>query len=183
MNKRIRQAIALALVGWLALAGGILAEGGGPAIGWSVVNGAGGPTSGDNVTLNDTLGQPVVGSSGSGMPAAITQGAGYWYGVAAPALAPEVNIDRTTGGAALSWTHLAANAGGHQVWWSTDPYFTPGAGGSDHAAVTAPPWTYTHTGTPGVNYYYVVLGVNAVGQPSPISNRTGRFNFTLVPGN
>ena len=31
--------------------------------------------------------------------------------------------------------------------------------------------------------YYVVFGVNAVGQPSPISNRTGRFNFTLVPGN
>jgi hypothetical protein len=158
-----------------------LALGGGPVVGWSVISGGGSEGGGGGaVTLNDTLGQPVVGSSGSGD---LTQGAGYWYGVAAPAVAPEVDIDRTTGGAKLSWTHLAANAGGYQVWWSTDPYFTPGVGGLDHAAVTAPPWTYTHTGTPGVNYYYVVLGVNAAEQPSPISNRTGRFNFPLVPGN
>ena len=46
----------------------------------------------------------------------------------------------------------------------------------------APPWSYTHNGDPGVNYYYVVLGVNAIGQKSQISNRTGRFNFDLTPG-
>ena len=107
--------------------------------------------------MNDTLGQPVIGSAGS---EGVTQGAGYWYGApaVAPAVAPEVDIARTTGGAELTWTHITANANGYEVWWSTAPYSSPGAEGSDHATVTMPPWTYTHTGAPGVNYYYVVTG-------------------------
>jgi hypothetical protein len=169
------------------------AEGSGPAVDWSprdlmsrgdwwVIAGGGAPASGGIITLNDTLGQPVIGPAGG---EGVTQGAGYWYGApaVAPAVAPEVDIARTTGGAELTWTHIAANANGYEVWWSTAPYFSPGADGSDHATVTMPPWTYTHAGAPGVTYYYVVLGVNSAGQKSPISNRTGRFNFVLAPGN
>ena len=196
MNKHIASGMALALIGWLALAGGLLARaesqrdaergaqsgGSGPANDWWVIAGGGAAASGGSITLNDTLGQPVIGPAGG---EGVTQGAGYWYGApaVAPAVAPEVDIARTTGGAELTWTHITANANGYEVWWSTAPYFSPGAEGSDHATVTMPPWTYTHTGAPGVNYYYVVLGVNGVGQKSPISNRTGRFHFTLTPGN
>ena len=54
--------------------------------------------------------------------------------------------------------------------------------GPNHETVAAPTATYTHAGTPGVNYYYVVLGVNGAGQPSGNSNRTGKIVFPLTPG-
>jgi hypothetical protein len=179
MNKRIASVAALALLGWLALAGVSLADG--PTIGWSVIGGGGVPASGGTVTLNSTLGQTASGPAGGGT---VSGGSGYWYGApaAAPAVAPVVTVDPVTGGAKVSWTHIAANAGGYEVYWSTAPYFTPDINGPDHAPVTAAPWNYTHTGVPGVNYYYVVLGVNGVGEKSQISNRTGRFNFALVKG-
>jgi hypothetical protein len=47
-----------------------------PAIGWWVISGGGSPSSGGAITLNDTLGQPVVGSSSGGN---VSLGAGYWY--------------------------------------------------------------------------------------------------------
>lgn len=175
MNKRNAPVVALALLGWLALAGVSLAQGG-PTIGWSVIGGGGASASGGNVTLNSTLGQTANGPVGGGT---ITAGAGYWV---ASAVEPAVNVEGAVGGAELWWTHLEANAGGYEVYWSTAPYFTPDENGLDHATVKAPPWSYTHNGDPGVNYYYVVLGVNAIGQKSQISNRTGRFNFDLTPG-
>lgn len=52
-----------------------------PGINWWVVAGGGGPASApDGVTLNGTLGQPIIASAGSG---AVTLEAGYWSGVAA----------------------------------------------------------------------------------------------------
>lgn len=84
MNKRIMQALALALLAVLLLAalaivGIALAQGSGAAIGWQVLSGGGAPSSGGNVTLNDTLGQPVIGPSSGGGNVAL--GAGYWYGL------------------------------------------------------------------------------------------------------
>ena len=63
----------------VALGGGVaLAQGGGPAVDWWVIAGGGGPPGGTGVTLNDTLGQPVIGpSSGAG---SIRLAAGYWTG-------------------------------------------------------------------------------------------------------
>jgi len=176
MKERIAPAVALALLGWLALAGVFLAQTVGPAIGWSVISGGGAPASGGNVTLSGTLGQLASVPAAGGT---VSMGPGYWI---AQAVAPLVLIAPNGAGAQLSWTNIAADAGGYEAWWSTAPYFTPVDGSPDHAPVTAPPWTYTHPGASGVNYYYVVLGVNAVGQTSPLSNRTGRFNFALTPG-
>ena len=77
---------------------------------------------------------------------------------------------------------MPADAGGYQVWWSSDdPYFTPGTG-PNNASVPAPTATFSQTEIPGVNYYYVVRGVNSVNAPSGNSNRTGKFVFGLTPG-
>jgi len=73
------------LLGLLALlAGGVLA-GGGTLTAWQTLTGAGGgPASGSDITLNATLGQPIIdyaadvtGPEGS----APALGAGYWYGL------------------------------------------------------------------------------------------------------
>jgi hypothetical protein len=101
--------------------------------------------------------------------------------VQAPVAPAPVTVDLSSGNAKLNWTHIPADANGYQVWWSSDPYFTPGTG-LDVATVAAPTATYTHAGTPGVNTYYVVRGVNSVDAPSDNSNRTGKFVFALTKG-
>ncbi len=58
----------------LALIGLVLAASG-PAADWQVMAGGGAPTSSGNITLNDTLGQPIIGDSSGGN---VTLGAGYW---------------------------------------------------------------------------------------------------------
>jgi hypothetical protein len=46
------------------------------AIGWWVLGSGGGPSSGSTITLDGTLGQPVVGVSTNGVT---TLSAGYWF--------------------------------------------------------------------------------------------------------
>jgi hypothetical protein len=72
-------AFALGLVALLLAAGGA-ALAAGEAVDWWVFSGGGAPSSGGNVTLNTTLGQPVAGPSAGGD---FALGAGYWYGNAA----------------------------------------------------------------------------------------------------
>jgi hypothetical protein len=48
---------------------------GSPGIGWWVLSAGGGPASGGKITLNASLGQPVVGQSSSG---STVLKAGYW---------------------------------------------------------------------------------------------------------
>jgi hypothetical protein len=62
----------------LAVVGIVLAGSSGPAIDWQVIPSGDAPSSGGNVTLNDTLGQPIIGPSSEGN---IALGAGYWYGL------------------------------------------------------------------------------------------------------
>jgi hypothetical protein len=77
-----------ALLGGLALvpslveglATGVLAQGT-ASVDWWVVAGGGGASSADEVVVNSTLGQPIIGSSGE-KPVAL--GAGYWYGAEGP---------------------------------------------------------------------------------------------------
>jgi hypothetical protein len=75
MNKQL----AIALVGLLCgllVVGGALAQGT-ATINWWVIAGGGAPSGGGQVTLNDTLGQPIIGPSSSGN---VWLGAGYWGG-------------------------------------------------------------------------------------------------------
>ena len=44
-------------------------------IGWFVIASGGGSSSGDNITLESTVGQPIAGSSAGGI---VTLEAGYW---------------------------------------------------------------------------------------------------------
>ena len=101
--------------------------------------------------------------------------------VPAPVAPAPVTANLDSGNAKLVWAHIPADANGYQVWWSSDPYFTPGSG-PNHATVAAPTATFTQAETPGANYYYVVLGVNSVNALSSNSNRTGKFIFALTPG-
>ena len=45
------------------------------SVDWWVLSGGGAPSSADGITMNGTLGQPVVGQSSSGD---VSLGAGYW---------------------------------------------------------------------------------------------------------
>ena len=69
-------ALFVTLLCCLLVVGGALAQGSMPAINWWVIAGSGGPSSGGGVSLNDTLGQPVIGPSSSGN---VSLAAGYWY--------------------------------------------------------------------------------------------------------
>ena len=77
MNKRI--SLFLLLVGGvLTMTVGIVLAASGPAVDWQVTAGGGAPAVGGTVTLNDTLGQPVIGASSGGN---VALGAGYWVGL------------------------------------------------------------------------------------------------------
>ena len=77
MSKTAAQAAAapasVVLVALLA-AGAALAQGG-PTVDWWVIVGGGGPSGGGDVTLNDTLGQPVIGPATAD---GLALSAGYW---------------------------------------------------------------------------------------------------------
>ena len=75
MNKRIVLPM-IVVLGMLGLAAAVTLAQGGETIDWWVTAGGGGPSSGDGVTLNDTIGQPVTGPSSGGT---VALSAGYWY--------------------------------------------------------------------------------------------------------
>jgi hypothetical protein len=74
MNKRRAFALSVVLVGSLLAMSVALAQGT-PTINRWVISSGGAPSSGGNVTLNDSLGQPIVGPSSGGN---VWLGAGYW---------------------------------------------------------------------------------------------------------
>jgi hypothetical protein len=74
MNKQSAFALSAVLIASLFAMSVALAHGT-PSITRWVVSGGGAPSSGGNVALNVTLGQPIVGPSSSGN---VWLGAGYW---------------------------------------------------------------------------------------------------------
>ncbi len=94
--KRIfRPALMAALVlGGLVAARGPLGQAlaqAGAEVNWWVFAGGGAPSTGDTVTLNDTLGQPVIDLTQGGT---VALQAGYWYAAAGPmSLLGDVNAD------------------------------------------------------------------------------------------
>jgi hypothetical protein len=76
MERRTFFLFAAVLACCLLVAGGSLAQEG-PAIGWSVLAGGGGPATGSGgLAFHDSLAQPVVGPASSG---SVAVGAGYVY--------------------------------------------------------------------------------------------------------
>ena len=55
----------------------VLAQGNSPTINWWVISGGGGTGGHGNVSINDTLGQPIIGPSSESN---VSLTAGYWYG-------------------------------------------------------------------------------------------------------
>ncbi len=105
----------------------------------------------------------------------------------APAVAPDVAIEKSgTSDALLRWQHADPNSA-YQIWRDTSPYFNPAVGeGSLLSTEPASPgeMTYLDSGVLGndvQNYFYVVLGY-LNGDASPPSNRVGEFDFKLTPG-
>jgi len=77
----------LRLVGLLSalliagLAAGVVLAQGSSFIDWWVIAGGGEPSTGGNVAIDDTFGQPIIGLSSGGT---VGLGGGYWYGAAGP---------------------------------------------------------------------------------------------------
>ena len=174
-HKRLLLIVVAAVV---ALAGaGVAAAQEGPAVDWWVIAGGGAPSSGTGVTLNDTIGQPVIDlSSGAGVSLA----AGYWVGcTAAAAVMPVLTVTVDGADVVLMWD-ADPNSVQYQVFISTDPYFDPSA----VTPVVTTNVTYIDTGAAGSleNHFYVVRGLNVCGAASADSARKGEFTFGLTPG-
>ncbi|MBU0492022.1 MAG: hypothetical protein KKA73_03100 [Chloroflexi bacterium] len=160
MNRRTIISLLGTLLATLALAVGVaLAQS--PVTDWAVIAGGGGPSTGTDVALKDTLGQPIIGPAGGGN---VSLGAGYWYG-AAPATAVTLHsFTAAVQGQAivLTWeTALEVDVLGFHVYRAEAPAAEPtrltpallpahqtgGTGGSAYTYVdetAAPDITYTY---------------------------------------
>jgi len=99
MNRRTVISLLGALLATLALVTVVLAQGGLPAVGWWVIDSGGSLSSANGVTLQDKLGQPIIGpASGEN----VFLGAGYLYGVA-----PSKPSARPVGGYLLPVSRVA----------------------------------------------------------------------------
>ncbi|MBM4461677.1 MAG: hypothetical protein FJ011_28625 [Chloroflexi bacterium] len=160
----------------LLVAVGAVSAQGGPAVDWWVISGGGAPASGAGVTLNDTLGQPVIGPSAGG---SVALHAGYWPCNLPAAVSDVVAAKLNSSDVRLTWS----GTGIFDVWRGASPYFAPGDSGSLQIGddVTSPFTAAGVLGNPAVNYTFLVLAQNGCGASGP-SNRTGEFDFDLIPG-
>ena len=119
--------------------------------------------------------------SASGWPtvtlgAAVTVTAGFPLALA---------IQKTGGGAMLTWRHPCSGLTRYEVYRAAAPYLTPGAPGSVKLADVTPPavgaaaaFTDTHAfDSPPTHYFYRVAAVGAGGQQWARSTEVGVFSF------
>lgn len=102
------------------------------SIGWSTIDGGGGPSGGGGFSLNGTLGQPDAGAMSGGL---FTLGGGFWPGVTAPLAGPPPVLSirlGTAGNVILNWPHPSTG----YVLERTFNMNAPGGGWTD---VTQPP--------------------------------------------
>jgi uncharacterized repeat protein (TIGR01451 family) len=113
MKQRHAIILALGLLVCLMLVGAALAMASPPAIGWWVLGSGGAPSSGGAVTMNDTLGQPLIGPSSGGD---VSLHGGYWYEheLAVPVLSIVKAAQPTSAqpGQAITYTIVISNSGG-----------------------------------------------------------------------
>jgi hypothetical protein len=101
--------MAALVLGALAAARGPLGQAlaqGSAAVNWWVVAGGGAPSTGGGVTMNDTLGQPVIGPSSGGT---VSLAAGYWYPGSGPTAVSLLSFDAVPQGAAILLTWETAD--------------------------------------------------------------------------
>jgi uncharacterized repeat protein (TIGR01451 family) len=112
MKQRFATALALGLLGCLVILGAALAVEATPAIGWWVFGSGGAPSSSGAVTMNDTLGQPVIGRSSSGD---VSLHAGYWYvheaGLPVLAISKAAQPASAKPGKLITYTIVVSNSG------------------------------------------------------------------------
>ena len=190
MKRPIFAVLIAGLALLLTTAGGASA-GSDPENPWWVIAGGGGSASGGNITLDDTLGEAIIGASaGDG----VALDAGYWQQLYGPAavtgLRAIVVIETSQRKVRLEWTAVGSDTVGHTIAGVTYnvyrdqnlPYFPPGA--SSATGLTSPTWTdpdATVLTLPAHGTYYVVEAVYN-GLTAAPSNRVGACVFALVPG-
>jgi hypothetical protein len=184
MRRTTRAVALLALLLILPLASWLLAElvqaqSGGPyGLTWGSRDGGGGMfSSGGSYSLGGTIAQPDAGAALSG--GTYTVVGGFWQCFTPDAVTGVVITRLNAADAQLTWS----GAGVYDVWRNTTPHFDAGDPGSVQIGddVTSPFPASGVLGNPAVNYYFIVLAQNVCGVSGP-SNRTGEFDFGLVPG-
>lgn len=84
----------------------------------------------------------------------------------------------------LSWDDVSMPS--YEVWRGTYAYFEPGDSFSTLLTTTAST-SYTDTtaavGNTSTNHFYIIVGKNANGKVTYVSDRTGEFDYALTPGN
>ena len=121
MNKRSRVVLGLAILCSLVLVRAAVAESI-TTIDWWVISGGGGESNGSPVTLNDTFGQPVIGTSSNGN---ISLHAGYWQTALGPTAVDLVFYiaQPQVGGILLSWeTALELDLVGFNLYRASSLY-------------------------------------------------------------
>ena len=85
----------------------------------------------------------------------------------------------------LNMSRAATTVTQYGIWRSTQPYFDPDAMNCNCAKIgETVGLSFPDSGPIGDvanNYFYVVRAENSAGW-SPVSNRTGEFDFALTPG-
>ncbi len=106
--------------------------------------------------------------------------------LAGSSIQPHVSLARVGSDLVLSWP-AAPGAAGYEVWRSSVPYFVPGDAGATFVQILptdlSGSFVYTDTGSVGganPDWYYAVRTVGSTGAVSPVSNRVGKADFTLV---
>ena len=156
----------------------VLAQSGGDYdLSWNTLDNGAGLSTGGNYSLVDSIAQPDASNPLSGGSFALR--GGFLLCAVRSAVADVAIGDAGSGDARLNWS----GPGTYDVWKSSAPYFQVGDPGAtlDGDEVTSP---YTASGVIGdaaTNYFFLVIAQNDCGISSP-SNRTGEFDFALIPG-
>ena len=105
---------------------------------------------------------------------------------ATPISVSDLDLDPSETQTILRWSHVGPNGKHYEVWQGTDPYFDPStpSPGTSRLAVLDPPSAGVAMSYPDAaegTHFYVIRALNGTGGWSD-SNRQGRFDFAIVPG-
>jgi hypothetical protein len=187
-EANMKRRLVLLLLGALFLGGvGRAVAQGGAEVNWWVVAGGGGPSAGGGVTINDTLGQPVIDLAQSGT---VALGAGYWYPGAGPTSVVLVSFDAAPQGTAIlvTWeTAQEINNAGFNLYRADSPAGPPAQLNATLIPSQVPPgstsgavyqWLDEDGLVPGQVYYYWPEAVDIHGR----STRYGPLQATAGGG-